>query len=418
MQYKFNDPQLARMAELAKSLGARMDMPTPATLTPGGSAGGTAQTTSGTATQSAGGSIPFIRASQEHAESAGIDKSTQMTTSSQDQGAFPIPAYGYLRAIRMLVTCTGGTGSAAVYYEDAPFNALQTISVAEPNGAVILQFNSGYDCYLAMKYGGYTWAADARQNSAYAAPTTGNFGFMFRLPLEVDERDGLGSLPNQNAAAPFMLRFTLSASTTVFTTPSTTLPIVRVRVYCEEWDQPDMSTNGTPNETTPPAMNTTQYWSVQQYAVTAGQANIRLTRMGNFIRNLIFIYRATAGTRAGAGDTNWPNPLTLYWDTRPLDYIEQNNWKTRQYEKYGYYANGSVPFPGVTAAGDGPGCQDVSVYSYDFCHEFTGHPGFENRDLWLPTIGSTRLEVGGTWGTAGMLYVLTNDISVAGNVFL
>lgn len=396
-------------------------MPTPATQTPGGSAGGTSQTTAGGAGQSAVGTVPFVRASQLHRESAGIDVTKLQTVAQQDLGAFPIPAYGYLRALRILVNATGGAGTTTVAYEDAPFNALASILLSEPNGAIIAQFNTGYDLYLANKYGGYTWAGDARQNSAYglSAGSNMNYSFMLRIPVEIDTRDGLGSLPNQNAAAPFNLRMQLAAIGTVFSSGTlTTPPSVRIRVYAEEWDQPDMSTNGVPNQTTPPAMNTTQYWSVQQYAVNAGTINIRLTRMGNFLRNLIFVYRASGGTRAGAGLSNFPNPATLYWDTRPLDLIEQNNWQTQMYERYGYYPPGVVIFPGVTAAGDAAGCQDVSVFTYDFTSEFTGHAGFENRDLWLPTIGSTRLELGGTWGTAGTLYVLTNDISVAGNVFL
>lgn len=395
-------------------------MPTPATLTPGGSAGGTAQGTAGTAAQNNVGATPFIRASQLHRESAGVDVTRAMTTADQDLGAFPIPAYGYLRGLQILVTATGGAGTSVVAYEDAPFNAIKNILLQEPNGATIAQFNSGYDLFLVNKYGGYVWAGDPRQNSAYSLATGAamNFSFMLRLPLEIDTRDALGSLPNQNAAAPFMLRLTLTAVGTVFSGGTlTTPPTVRIRVYSEEWDQPDLSTNGVPNQTTPPAMNTTQYWSVQQYPVNAATQNIRLTRMGNFIRNLIFIYRAAGGTRAGAGAANWPNPLTVYWDTRPLDLIEQNNWLTQMYNRYGYFPPGT-PLPGVTAAYDSPGCLDNSVFVYDFMSEFTGHAGFENRDLWLPTIGSTRFEVGGTWGVAGTLYVLTNDVSVAGNVFL
>lgn len=395
-------------------------MPTPATTTPGGSAGGTTQQTAGSAPQQPVGSVPFIRASQLHRESAAVDRTVTMTTSAQDQGSFPIPAYGYLRAIRILVTATGGAGTTVVAYEDAPFNALQNILLTEPNGAIIAQFNSGYDLYLANKYGGYTWAADARQNSAYSLVTGAsmNFSFMLRIPVEIDMRDALGALPNQNAAAPFNLRLTLAAAATVFSGGTlTTPPAVRIRCYAEEWDQPDMSTNGVPNQTTPPAMNTTQYWSVQQFPVNAGTINVRLTRMGNFLRTLIFIYRG-ASTRAQASSANWPNPATIYWDTRPLDLVEQNNWQTQMYERYGYFPPGITVLPGVTSALDQPGCQDASVFAYDFTSEFTGHPGFENRDLWLPTIGSTRFEIGGTWGVTGTLYVLTNDVSVAGNVFL
>lgn len=392
-------------------------MPTPATLTQGGTAGGTAQKTAGNGAQNnAALSVPFIRASQLHRESAGIDVTRAMTTADQDLGSFPIPAYGYLRSVAILVTTTLGAGTSVVALEDAPFSALKNIFLAEPNGATLSQFNSGYDLFLAMKYGGYRYCSDPRSSPVYslAVGAAMNFTFLLRIPVELNVRDALGSLPNQNAAAPFILRMTLAAVGSVFSGTLTTPPTVRIRVYSEEWDQPEMSTEGRMNQTTPPAMNTTQFWSVQQFPVNAGNLNIRLTRMGNFIRNLIFIYRATSDGTRNTADVQWPNPATLYWDTRPIDLIEQNNWQQQIYERYGF---GGV-YGATVPAKEAPMGLDKSVYPYDFCSEFNGHPGFENRDLWLPTIGSTRFEIGGSWGVAGTLYVLTNDVSIAGNVFL
>src|SRR5690242_21943831 len=100
--------------------------------------------------------VPFIRASAEHREPTGIDVSRQLTTSAQDLGVFDIPAYGYVRSLWILVTVSGGSGgSGTTPAEDAPWNTLTNLFLTEPNGAVIAQFNSGYDCYLANKYGGY-----------------------------------------------------------------------------------------------------------------------------------------------------------------------------------------------------------------------------------------------------------------------
>ena len=49
---------------------------------------------------------------------------------------------------------------------------------------------------------------------------------------------------------------------------------------------------------------------------------------------------------------------------------------------------------------------------------FDGLLGRENRDLWLPTLGSTRLEIQGSFANAGNLTVYTNDVAIAGSVFL
>ena len=233
----------------------------------------------------------FVRSSLEHRESAGIDKTVQLSSSDQDLGAFPIPAYGFLRSLLLIVEVTGGAGTA-VFGADAPWNLLKNIIIQEPNGATIAQFNSGYDLYLANKFGGYRGYNDPKARPDYSTNVTGgNAKFMLRIPLELRARDALGAIPNQNAAAAFQLRATLSAATNIYTTSPTTLPNVRIRVVTEAWDQPAISSDGTANQTTPPAMNTTQFWSKQSYQVSAGMNMIRHTRVGNYLRNLAFIYR-------------------------------------------------------------------------------------------------------------------------------
>lgn len=388
-------------------------MPTSATV------GGTAASTGGpTQNQAVTPVVPFIRASAQHREPAGIDVTRQMTTSDQDLGVFDIPAYGYVRSIVLVVTTTGGSGGSAAAAEDGPWNALKNIALTEPNGAVISQFNSGHSLFLANKWGGYRFApgADPRRSPVYSgvAAASGQFSFLVRIPVELNLRDGLGALPNQNAAATFKLRLALAASTQVYgTPPATTLPSVRVRAYIEAWDQPEAATAGGTNQITPPAMNTTQFWSEQIYNVGAGAQTIRLTRVGNYLRNLILVYRR-AGTSRANGHSDVPDPTTLYLDTRPLDIIERNNWLHQMFERssFGGALGTTVP------ANDAAGGLDNGVFVYDFMHEFDGSYGQENRDLWMPTLGSTRLELQGTFANAGTLSVLTNDVAVAGSVFI
>jgi len=394
-------------------------MPTAATTS-----GGTAQSTRGGNNAAvAVATVPFIRASAEHREPAGIDVSRQITTSDQDLGVFDVPAYGYVRSLTFVVQATGGSGTSVTASEDSPFNALKNIFLTEPNGAVILQFNSGYDAFLAHKWGGYrhTVGADFRSAPSYSAVagSTGNFTFMLRIPVEINLRDGLGSLPNQNAAATFKLRLTLAsgaASAGAYgTTIPTTQPTVRVRVFLEAWDQPESQTAGATNQVTPPAMNTTQFWSSQQFNINSGSQTVRLTRVGNYIRNLIFVFRAATGTTPRvSNDASMPDPTTLYLDTRPLDTIERNNWIHQMFERSGFGGTLGTTAPGA----DAPQGRDSGVWVYDFMHEFDGSLGHENRDLWLPTLGSTRLELQGSFGAAGTLTVLTNDVAIAGSVFI
>lgn len=388
--------------------------------------GGTGQNQGGKGRQVA--AVPFVRASVEHRESAGYDVSTLMTASVQTLPDIVVPAYGFLRSILLVVTTTGGVGTTLVATDDNPFNALQNVILQEPNGAQIANFPSGYDLFLSNKYGGYWFNNDIRQDGNFSVGsvsvnTNGNFSFTVRIPIETNLRDAVGALPNQNSGAQFRVKLNLAALATVFGGTITTGPTVRVRAYAEEWDQPEDMTDGQPNQTVPPALNTTQYWSRQDFNVSAGQQNIRLTRVGNLIRNLVFVYRNAAGSRISTSqDAQMPDPLTLYYDTRPLDTIARPQWISQMRDRYGIVASlgntNLLATPGTAIALDSGSGRDSSVWPYDFCHEFGGFVGRELRDLWLPTLSSTRLEVQGTFGVAGVLTVLTNDVTIADNVWL
>lgn len=393
-------------------------MPTAATQQPTGNAGNRG----GNRDQKVMPTVPFIRASAKHREPTGIDVTKTLTTSDQDFGVFDIPAYGYVRNLVILVTASGGTGGSpsVTLTESGVFAALKNIYLTEPNGAVIHQFDTAYQLYLANKFGGYghVVGADPKADPQFAdsASTLAGFSYMLRIPVELNTRDGLGSLPNQNAAATFKLRMTLGKVADIASgTLPTTLPSVRVRVYLEAWDQPEVSSAGATNQVTPPAMNTTQFWSSQTYNVNAGQNTIRLTRVGNYIRNLIFTLRRGGTSRAnGEADLMAADPVYLYLDTRPLDIIEPNNWRNTMYQRSGY--GGSVG--STTPAANSARGLENGVRVYDFMHEFDGTYGHENRDLWLPTLGSTRLEVQFNAANAGTLEVLTNDVAIAGSVFI
>jgi hypothetical protein len=383
--------------------------------------GGTAQAT---APRRSSGAVvpvvPFIRASAEHREPV-LDTSRALAaTGSQDLGVFDVPAYGYIRSIVLVVTGTGAVGGT--FAEDGPWNILQNVALTEPNGAVIAQFDSGYSLYLANKWGGYRDAngADPKASPAFSTDAAGNFTFLLRIPVEISGREALGALPNQNSAASFKVRLSLNtgaAGAGNVYSAITTQPNVRVRAYLEAWDQPETSVAGQTNQVTPPAMNTTQFWSAQTFNVGAGQQQIRLTRVGNYLRNLIFVLRR-AGTSRANGHTDMPDPTTIFLDTRPLDVIERNNWLNQMYERTGFggRAAGGATTAQVTL--DTPGALDAGVFVYDFAHEFDASLGRETRDLWLPTLGSSRLEVQGTFANAGTLTVLTNDVAIAGSVFI
>lgn len=361
--------------------------------------------------------VPFVRASQEHTEGTFGDVSVQMSTATQNMGPFEVAAYGFARYVVMRVQTTIAiVGTAMTVAEDAPFSAVSNLALTEPNGDVIIQFTSGYSLAMACKYGGYKFNNDPRAKPSYVSTlsaTGGSVDFRLRFPVELNNRDGLGSLPNQSAAAPFKVLASLSPSSALFSagTPSTQ-GTFRTRFWLEAWDQPVTQSDLGANQSEPPAVNTTQFWTEQTYAVNAGNFKFRLTRVGNYIRMLVLIFRAA--TRA-AGESNWPDPLTWFIDSRPQELLDIADFRDRHHDRWGY---GGAGLGGVAIANEVANGRDAGVFVLDFAHEFEGRVGAENRDLWLETEGGTKLELQGSWGTAGTVTVLTNDVSIAGSVFL
>lgn len=349
--------------------------------------------------------VPFIRASAKHRERF-HDQTKTVTTSDQDLGVIDVPAFGFMRSVLLHVTASGGDAGASTVAADpdAPFSVLKNVTLSEPNGATITAWNKGHDLYVAHKYGGYRFRQDPRKAGFTDVDAGGNFEFFVRVPVELNQRSGIGSLPNQNSSATYKLGLTVSKASDIYGTSPDTLPDVRVRAWLESWEQPQRQSAGMVNAVVPPAVNTTQYWSPQTFNVNSGEQGVRLTRMGNYLRNLVFVTRDTNGARS---NNIIPDLTTFFLDARPLDQLQHEQWRVQMYERYGY-EEGSL---------DTAGNQDTGVYVYDFAHEFTGQVGHENRDLWLETLGSTRFEVQGQFGAGGIMHVYTNDVSVAGVVF-
>lgn len=347
---------------------------------------------------------PFVRAAVEHVEPFD-DRSILLTTAGATAvGPVDVAAFGYARHILMLVEATGGVGGGATVaaHEDSPWRAIRDIAITDVNGVPIVGPLSGHDVYLVNKWGAYNFDQDPINSPAYSAPVlgagaSGNFSFMLRVPLEIAGRDALGALPNMNSAATYKLAFTVAPATEIYTTaPATTLPTVRVRSFLEAWSQPPQADlRGVPNQTTPPALGTTQFWSKSVFNINAGEQRIRLTRMGNLIRNLLFIFRNATPVR---NSTNFPDPIRLEWDGKVV--FNEARLILLHYMRE---RNGIAP--------------DTGVFALQYTHDMDYKPGNELRDLYIPTSQATRLEMTGSFGVAGTLTVLTNDVAPAGDVY-
>lgn len=338
--------------------------------------------------------VPFIRASYEHREGAFLDVSNQIAAGAIQIAPADVPAFGYARFLWLLIECTSGVLGAGALNEDYPFVLLNQVTFKDINGAPIVGPHTGYDLYLINKWGGYTWASDPTADPFYVG--TINAVFALIVPLEITRFDGYGSLGNMNSAANYKLEITLAASATAFNTAPTTTPTVRVRAYLDAWQQPAaVDAQGNPNQVTPPGNGTIQFWSVATAVVQAGDQTIRLPRVGNLIRNLIFVYRDDSSPSVRT-TTEFPDPLLFNWDARQVYQDARSFFLWNERHIYGL-------------------TPDTGVFVYCFTDDQDGHAGNENRHLWLPTVQATRLEIRGTFGgSGGSLRIITNDVAPVG----
>jgi hypothetical protein len=339
--------------------------------------------------------VEFTAAAHEHVE-GGFDVTVTAGASAQPLGPYEVPAYGYLRHLMLHVVASGGV--AGTLAADGPWSLFDEIALLDVNGAPIFGPLTGYQAFLANLYGGYAFAPDPRLDPDYSESVTA-YAFFLRIPVEINHNNGLGSLANQNAAAPYRVRLTVAPTSRIHSVAPSTQPSVRIRGWLEAWSMPapyDLAQR--PQAQAPPRHGTTQYWSVETKAIAAGQQSPRLSRVGNLIRTLVFVARTAAGAR---DTTVFPTDPTLVWDAREL--ITEPRTMRRK-----YMAERTVHrTTGTPAVADVP----AGVLAYPFSHDVLGHAGDGTAELWLPTVQASRMEYRGSYGAAGELQILTNDVA-------
>lgn len=345
--------------------------------------------------------VDFVAASYEHTEMI-INETLNVNTSGIRR---PINAYGFLRSILLYVSATvPSANSAAVAIKaDGPWSAIASVAVQDVSGANIYGPVSGYDTYLINRYGGYDNLSDPVSMPFYSAPVTGtgatggNFAFALRIPVEASGRTGFCSLANRSNSARFNLLISTAATTAIYSTaptaPPTGLAVVAIGEY---WSDPGTTDPfGRPVQPAPQYNGSTQYWSKDTIAMTAGsQKNFALNRVGNLIRNLIFVNRDSSGDRTAA----YPTAARITWDGRVVHDTTVNYFKDLMARKWGYLGS----------------TLETGVLAIPFTHDLDGKPGYELMKLYVPTAEGTRYEIVYDSGAAGSVDVLVNDIALLG----
>lgn len=346
--------------------------------------------------------VPFARASKFHVEQGQVYNGIVVNAAAPGTYYFDVPTYGFLSALILTFTATGGTGVAAVYYEDAPWSQVASITVYDVNGTPIYGPISGYEAYLIAKFGGYRLVGPdvSALATQYAKPTSGNYKFFLPIFMEFGQ-DGLGCLPNMDASAKYRVQVILNSGTAaasgpVFTTAPTTYPTLSIQLeglYRSE--PPAVDRFGNNNSVAPPAVGTVQYWTKQTASPISGAQTLQLTRVGNVIRNHLLIFRDNAdGTRATAEANDLPTLFEYDWDTgqRYVANFNTLRFLVQQMELYDHPA-GTLFIPNTADP--------------DFIL------GAEYGDQWMATTGATKLVLRFTPANAVQLTILTNDIVLA-----
>jgi len=374
--------------------------------------------------------VSFIRGSGEGRYTFEV-QSALVLGAAQDVGPIDVKAYDYMRSLLIKVeTTTAGSGtSTSVGSKDYPFNTISYLRVKQPNGQTMYSVSNGHHAAMIQKWGlsRPSLFSDPRSDPEFIAGTgtapTMTFGI--RIPFELDTRDGLGALPNKDAAAPFTLELGLNSTSTIFSTSPTTAPTIKITPTLEAYDQPPETLDGKPVATTPPNMNTLQRWTEQAITMSTGAFDARVRKLGNYVRMLLFVSKNSSGVRIvtplatsgyGAAPIGWSDLMQVVLDEDVKDNVSLWQWERDMWEIWGFggLTGGATVFP----ANDAAGGFDDGVFPYQYCST-RDNPWPEDVAKYLPTIESEDyLLRGQSWGSSvSKLVVLKCEVLPRGDIF-
>jgi hypothetical protein len=353
---------------------------------------------------------PFDKSGKLHVEQGQTQNIASASWAAGSTQTFQVPTFGYLRYLWLTLTgAAGAKGATAIVAgsPDAPWNLFANILLTDVNGTPLWNLD-GYASFLARLLGGYkNWRPDQStygytsiDGTANGGLGSGNFKAKFEIPIEFGT-DGLGCLPNMDASAQYRLNLTYNGPATFYNGAAqqpATLPGLAGLMELGARTRPaSVDLLGNPQATQPPAAGTVPFWTAQTFNVVNGQNNIQLSRVGNLIRNHIFVFRDANGSRANADSSGvTPTVIEFDWDAGIRYKMNTDTQRQENYELYGFdVPAGVIAFPNT----DDP----------------EGLPGHEYGNRWMQTVGSTLLKLQFTSSAAGTLQIITNDIVPASN---
>lgn len=347
----------------------------------------------------------------------GTSQVVTVTTSPVPLNDIQIPPTTLLRCIYIECTVADSSNVATVVFNaDMPLGIYSTVNFHDAQGTSIVGSFDSFTLAMSQKYFGFVNNADPVQSAVYSVPsltggTGGSATIVFRIPVEVVSRTGVGSQINTDTQSPLVLSLSVAASTAIYSTPPTNLPTVTTVVsFGGYWNQ-----SGNPNSfATPTAVGSLNYINWTNYTGLNGAQQFQLANigLGNSILNLMFINRLTAGARS---DTSFANPLQVAYRGNVLGSWSELLWKHLMSEAYGYgnpVLDAGLGTNATTTTGIGG--LNLGVYNLPFNADFNYEPGSTLFYGMLNTAVGDSIELTGTWNAGSTLYEIINFLAVSG----
>lgn len=301
---------------------------------------------------------------------------------------------GFLRGLIVKVAATGGSGAnVPSTTADQPHNIISQLTLRDASGQPIYPAIDGFGLFLINLYSGQTGQAGGQDPTAlpsFAAVTTtsgagaGNFTVKYWVPLEYNS-SGYASLPADNSAElPKLLIQLNSAATFYGTTQPSTLPTLTVTVEEDYWAVPNNMPDLAPFD-----VGASSQWLLTvsgQNPPSAAYQRVLDQGVGQFVHTKIHVVRDSTNARVDV----FPTTIEQWIDQFQYRF-ELNDDRFDLMAKQ--FAIGLAKPTGMSARPTG-----VICFSWRWAVQEQVSKA-DDAELILVTTGSTKYEIGGTWGT-------------------
>lgn len=301
---------------------------------------------------------------------------------------------GFLRGLICKVAATGGSGAnVPSTTADQPHNIISQLTLRDASGQPIYPAIDGFGLFLINLYSGQTGQAGGQDPTAlpsFAAVTTtsgagaGNFVVKYWVPLEYNS-SGYTSLPADNSAElPKLLIQLNSAATFYGTTQPSTLPTLTVTVEEDYWAVPNNMPDLAPFD-----VGASSQWLLTvsgQNPPSAAYQRVLDQGVGQFVHTKIHVVRDSTNARVDV----FPSTIEQWIDQFQYRFELNDDRFDMMAKQFGI---GLAKPTGMSARPTG-----VIAYSWRWAVQEQVSKA-DDAELVLVTTGSTKYEVGGTWGT-------------------